>query len=104
MEAAHPNAAESVSNICRQGPISETVVLTVAKARGIDPLKLEPLYEAIDPDALDKLANQPAQLVTIRFTFAGCDVTVHCDGEVIARRSPADGLNGSSAATPGLAD
>lgn len=34
---------------------SERVVETVAEATATDPLELEPLYDVIDPDALDRL-------------------------------------------------
>lgn len=36
---------------------SGAVVERVAEAEGVDPLDLDPLYEAIDPDALDKLCG-----------------------------------------------
>ena len=37
--------------------VSGAVVERVADAEGVDPLDLDPLYEAIDPDALDKLCG-----------------------------------------------
>lgn len=66
---------------------SMTVVAAVADARGVDPLELEPLANAIDPEALDRLFadtydghSRTAGYLT--FEVAGCDVTVTGDGEV----------------------
>ena len=69
------------------GNVSERVVAAVAAARDEDPLDLPPLYEAIDPDALDQLfgrglsdgRNGPGRVV---FMLADCEVVVHSDGEV----------------------
>jgi hypothetical protein len=36
-------------------PISQTVVTAVAEVTGCDPIELDPLYEYIDPDAMDAL-------------------------------------------------
>ncbi|WP_225333048.1 HalOD1 output domain-containing protein [Halomicrobium urmianum] len=38
--------------------LSRSVVDRVAEAENSDPLDLDPLYEAIDPDALDALQSQ----------------------------------------------
>lgn len=76
-----------VSAVCREGEISQTVITSVAEARGVDPLELEPLYAAIDPDALNKLfqpsLGAPNSSLNLQFTFAGCDVEIRGDGEVL---------------------
>ena len=60
------------------------VVETVADALGTEPNDLRPLYEAVDPGALDALFEPPHQFTGGRVTFAfeGCTVTVDADGQV----------------------
>lgn len=65
-----------------EGTICETVVNTVADAKGVDPLDLEPpLYEAIDPDALERIVT--AHDSSVEFTMAGYRVTVHGSDRVV---------------------
>ena len=66
--------------------ISETVVTAVADAKGVDPLDLDPLYDSIDPDALDSLFGHAGAGVSIRklsFEMADCEVLVRGSGEVV---------------------
>lgn len=67
--------------------ISDTVIDAVSAATGTDPLDLSPLYETIDPDALDRLFRGDGQrqwsVARIEFAVAGCDVSVHGDGRVV---------------------
>ncbi|WP_293026993.1 HalOD1 output domain-containing protein [Natronococcus sp.] len=68
-------------------PVSEQVIRAVAEQTDTDPLELPPLFELIDPDALDTLfdpidVRAPLGL-DLTFTYAGCEVTVAYDGEVI---------------------
>ena len=95
------NAAESVRNACRHGEISETVVITVAEATGVDPLELEPLYEVVDPDALNRLFRSAPGFVEVSFRMANCEVVVHCDGEVVVTPSVSQD---HQVKTPQLAD
>ena len=68
---------------------SQRVVSAVADARERSSLELPPLYEVIDPDALDSLFDSsgssgkggPGRVV---FMFDECEVVVHSDGEVDA--------------------
>lgn len=74
---------ETVTGAAR--PPSQAVVERVASCEGVDHTALVPLYEVIDPDALDGLIetsapNDPA--LQIEFTYHGYDVTVTSDGEV----------------------
>jgi hypothetical protein len=84
----------------RNEPLAETVVWTVADARDVDPMDItEPLYETIDPDALEQLfdGDTPGQSEhRIEFTLAGCDVTVYGDRRVVVR-PPADIASGPTA-------
>lgn len=64
------------------GSVSETVVVAVAEARGVDPTELEPrLYDFVDPDALDSLFRSDDG--SVAFTMAGCHVTVYGSGRVV---------------------
>lgn len=70
------------------GSLSTTVVTAVAKAAGAEPTALPPLYEAIDPDALDKLlggglGRSGGHDGFLTFTYADYSVTVHADGEIV---------------------
>ena len=67
--------------------VSTKVVTAVAGAKDVDPIDLPPLYDAIDPDALNQLFRPGVQSVgsaagQVRFTFAGCDVVVDSDNQV----------------------
>ena len=60
---------------------SEAVLTAIAEREGVDELELrEPLYETIDPDALDALFRDGRGRVT--FEYLGYLVTVDQDGEV----------------------
>lgn len=68
---------------------SMAVVAAVADARGVDPLRLEPLANSIDPEALDRLfadtyGGQPRMIGRVTFELAGCEVTVtRADGGAV---------------------
>ena len=69
---------------------STAVVETVAVSSDREPTRPEPLYEAIDPDALDALSRsngvEPVgEGTTVTFEFAGQSVTVHGGGSVVVR-------------------
>lgn len=82
-------------------PVSDTVVKAVAAAERVCPSRLEPLYDHVDPEALDELF-EPTRTGTrtalghTSFTYAGYVVTVHSDGEVVVRRrnEPRDSVSG----------
>lgn len=66
--------------------ISQRVVEAVADARGVDPLDLPPLYDSIDPDALDALfdhADSGLSITELRFELEGCEVLVRGSGEIV---------------------
>ncbi len=67
--------------------ISASVVDALADANDVDPLELDPLYEAIDPDALDSLfshlvGGDTPRHGTVRFTTNGYEVEVTSSGRV----------------------
>lgn len=59
-----------------------TVVEEVARVKDTDPLELDPLYQVVDPDALNELVAHAADAVTIDFEYEGHVVTVRGDGHV----------------------
>lgn len=66
-------------------PPSEAVVSRIANAEGIDQEDLVPLYDTIDPDALDTLSEDSGRdqaSLKIEFTHHGYDVTVTSRGAV----------------------
>jgi hypothetical protein len=64
---------------------TEAIVKRVAALEGVDHTELVPLYECIDPDALNALvrwAEPSARPLQIEFTYHGYDVAVTGDGVV----------------------
>ncbi|HMB50116.1 HalOD1 output domain-containing protein [Natronoarchaeum rubrum] len=65
---------------------SEAVVEALADAKGVDPLELEPLYQVIDPDALDALFDGTAggdrRQGRVEFRTSGYRVEVTASGRV----------------------
>lgn len=68
--------------------VSDRVLEAVADARGTDPLELDrPLYDVVDPDALDALfaADDGTDTLRVEFTYGGYRVTVRGDGQIGVR-------------------
>ena len=66
---------------------SEAVVTAVSAVSGVSPTALEPLFGAVEPDALDSLVAHAQRTDVpdehhIRFSYAGFDVEVRGDGVV----------------------
>ena len=70
------------------GRVSETVVDAISAAARVDPTTMPPLYETVDPDALDALFRTDAPGVSISFDYDGFTVEVEGAGtvRVVARR------------------
>lgn len=62
-------------------PPSMAVVDLVAAATGTDPLELDPLYNAIDPDVLDALCTSSEGFSSLEFEYAAHTVVVERSGE-----------------------
>lgn len=58
---------------------STAIVKTVSSRTGQPVTELPPLYEVIDPDALDVLFSGRETLGVVTFEYAGHDVTVRAD-------------------------
>lgn len=65
----------------REGPASTTIVRTVAEREAVAVADLRPLYDAIDPDALDQLCEHGFD-GTLSFSYEGYRVIVTGDGSV----------------------
>lgn len=70
-------------------PVSQRVVEAVAEAKNTSPLDVTPLFDYVDPDALDRVfSDGPGSTVRdqgrLTFPMAGCEVTVWADGTVEA--------------------
>lgn len=66
--------------------VSSKIVSEVAEFKDVDPLGIEtPLYEVVDPDALDDLftARSGPRAGSVEFAYAGCRVLVHSEGGVV---------------------
>lgn len=89
-----PTAWDPVSDTYRSSVepgenVAEAVVRVVAEATGDDREELPPLYEAIDPDALNAVfASTPGterSAGDVTFGYAGREVTVNAASEVVVR-------------------
>jgi len=68
--------------------VSLAVVGAVATFRGIKPVDLPPLTEAVNPDALNRVFQSrpngaPRTAGSVSFRYAGTEVTVHADREIV---------------------
>lgn len=76
------DSRSSVQQPIEDGRVCEAVVLAVSRVRDVDPLEINPpLYDVIDPDALERLFRNTASTAravesTVTFTMAECEVTV----------------------------
>lgn len=82
--------SQTVSPTTSEADTSERVIDAVADATDSDPTEVGPLYHAVDPDALDRLFapthGGASRAGHVQFTFGGCEVVVHGDGEIEVER------------------
>ncbi|WP_415380468.1 HalOD1 output domain-containing protein [Halosimplex sp. TS25] len=65
----------------RERAPSTAVIEAVAAAEGVAPTELDPIYDAIDPEALDTLlADQNDASTCVRFDISGWTVFIRGDG------------------------
>lgn len=73
--------------------VSSRIVWSVAAEMGVDPTTLPPLYEAIDPDALEVLFGNGTSIAPqrpgceLRFPYAGREIHVREGHVTVARPS-----------------
>ena len=69
--------------LTQENSVCQTVIEAIADAEGADPTELNPpLYEAIDPDALENLFDDGRMIGKIIFNYHGYEVSVFPDGYV----------------------
>ena len=93
METKTGTTGDEMGTTSGDEPISRQVIDAVADVKGVDPLELPPLYDTVDPDALDSLfggAGSGAAITELRLEIAGCEVLVRGSGDVVVVRSEAD--------------
>lgn len=65
--------------------VDAVVVESVAAIQNCEPEELDPIYEAIEPDALDEVITPSADTqsdVELEFVYEGMDVTVEASGDL----------------------
>ncbi|QLH77747.1 hypothetical protein HZS55_10735 [Halosimplex rubrum] len=82
-----------------RGPTDESkallcVVRAVAAETDLDPLDMEPVFDALDTDTLARVVDRRREVGStaadspVRFRYESCDVTVRADGDVTASLRP----------------
>lgn len=69
--------------------LSVAVIETLAEAREESPVEMEqPLYDVVDPDALDRLftADDADAVGRVVFELGAHEITVHSDGDILVRQ------------------
>lgn len=65
---------------------AELIIYSVAKAEGVDPLDLRPLFDVIDPETINSIFDRPERPrineVALHFHFENSFVFVHSDGTI----------------------
>ena len=74
--------------------LTTTIIRSVSAVTGQPPQELGPLYDVIDPDALEDVFDKPRRNASehcgmyVSFTFASCKIAISWDGEI--RITPQD--------------
>lgn len=69
-------------------PMAYAIVEAVCVVTEQTMLDIEPLHDAINPDALETLlTDTPTGSTVVRFSYAGCEVEITGSGEIIVRGS-----------------
>ena len=64
------------------GHVNEALVDALASAAGEDPLNIAPIYESVDPDALEALFRTGSGERTLRFEHDGYRVEIDGGGTI----------------------
>jgi hypothetical protein len=88
MDAMHQGDPDShVTHWTDRETPAASVVEAVAAVTNTAPASLSPLYDAVDPDALNRLVESGRELPSsdrrVSFRFEGCLVSVHGDGRTV---------------------
>lgn len=103
-DESHTTVEEGDANTVRtsweESLPSHSVVEVVAATSGTAPSDLRPLFEVVDPDALDQLfqsetgGSPPSNAVRVSLRYEGCRVTVYPDGRTVASLLDGDSTGG----------
>lgn len=67
--------------------INHIVIESVADTTNVSPVELStPLYDVIDPDALERVFARESANGKVVFHYHGCEVTVFSDGNVSVKQ------------------
>lgn len=79
-------AVDAEYEFAGDGSPTEAIVEALAEAAGIDPIDLPPLYESVDPDALDQLFGARDDTIhaeaLLSFRVETWNVFVRADGRI----------------------
>lgn len=71
------------TDVSTEGSICQAVIESIAEAEGTSPIELTPpLYEVIDPDAMERLFADNQALGKLVFNYNNHEVSVFTDGYV----------------------
>ena len=76
---------DHIASFDRSERVSERVITSLAAVTGTEPTALDPLYDSIDPDALDRLVDHARDsdgTHEISFFHAGHEITVSSAGTI----------------------
>lgn len=62
--------------------LSVQIINEVADKEGVEPDELDPLYTAVDPDALNQLFQLQQQSGLVVFQYMSYEVCITSDGEI----------------------
>ena len=82
------DAYRATHDFAKPGSLGLTVVEAVSAVIDESPAAIEPLYDVVDPEALDALFrprsdDTPPLRGAVTFEFGGCEVTVEGTGTVV---------------------
>lgn len=81
------------------GPIHLAVTEVVGSLLGADPGDLEPMFDSLDPEALDSLCRAvPETRLHVAFVYHGCSVAIRREGTFLCVSASVAGLDGSAPA------
>ena len=97
------NLGDSMQMDSSDDAVSQRVINAVADAKGVDPLDLDPMYDTIDPDALDALFRDGEASLAgteLRFEYEDCEVRIEGSGEVSITLSEETFVTSEAASQP----
>lgn len=72
--------------------VTEGIIKATAAVENLEPTSLDPLYSAIDPDALNTLFRSGhSGNPRVEFQYNGCDVQVTSDRNIVIRTTGTEG-------------